>query len=81
MGGKLSKYDLSITREFASGPYSYQAFFLDISKKTQAQKKLKTQGKSWKNSSKTPKKLKNRQLQLSWVVAKLNENSIFSEKA
>ena len=57
-----------------------QAFFWTFRKKTQAQKKLKTQEKSWKNSSEIPKKLRNRQLQLSWVGAKLNENSIFKGK-
>ena len=56
-----------------------QAFFGHFEKKLKP-KKLKTQGKSWKNSSKIPKKLKNRQLQLSWAVAKLKENSIFRGK-
>ena len=39
-------------------------------------KKLKTQAKSWKNSSQNSKKLKNRQLQLNWIGGKLSKKSL-----
>ena len=49
-----------------------QAYFWTFRKKLRPQK---TQ-----NSRKIPKKLKNRQLNLSWIGDKLNENSIFRGK-
>ena len=74
---KLKKYVLN----WASSKLTlYQAFFWTFRKKLKP-KKTQNSRKILKNSSKTPKKLKNRQLQSSWVVAKLNENSIFRGKA
>ena len=51
---------------------SYSRLFLDISKKTQAQKNSKLKQNPEKTQAKFRKKLKNRQLQLSWVGDKLN---------
>ena len=45
--------------------YSWQGFFLDIMKKTQAQKNSKLKQNLEKTQAKSRKKLKNRQLQLS----------------
>jgi len=42
----------------------YAGFFFGHFEKNSSPKKLKTQGKSCKNSSQIPKKLKNRKLQL-----------------
>ena len=57
-----------------------QAYFLDISKKTQARKNSKLKQNPEKTQEKIRKNLKNRQLQLSWDSATLNENFIFREK-
>ena len=51
--------------------------FLDTSKKTQAQKTQNSRKILKKLKQNSKKKLKNRQLQLSWVGAKLNENLIY----
>ena len=51
--------------------------FSTFSKKTQAQKKLKTQAKFTKTQAKIPKKLKNRQLHLSLDGRKFSNTTIF----
>ena len=48
-----------------------------VAKKTQSifgEKKLKTWAKSWKNSGQIPKKLENRQFELSWYGGKVSKN-------
>ena len=63
---RLNEHKLNKSRE-------YTGFFLDISKKTQAQKNSKLKENPEKNSSKIPKKLKNWQLQLSWTAGKASK--------
>ena len=60
----------------AHGAKFYRFNSLDLLKKLKELlvKKLKTQGKTRKNSRQNPKKLKNRQLQLSWVAKKTSKN-------